>query len=150
MVSRNSITERNAFLSTKRNEILTADLSAQLLQWEWDAEWPVVDTDGCITGEIVGPDPDYTVVDVVQDPSGDYCVAAYHNGSVGSMAMCLTADMREREGLQSVASECAAHSNVVEISIAQGPRGWIAVVALEACNHATLLSLLRQIGRLQP
>ena len=150
MVSRNSITERNAFLSTKRNEILTANLSAQLSQWEWDAEWPVVDTDGCLTGEIVGPDPDYTVVDVVQAPSGDYYATAYHKGSVGSMAMCLTADMHDRERLQSVASECEAHSNVVEVSIAQGPRGWIAVVAFEAANHATLLSLLRQIGRLQP
>lgn len=150
MVSRNSITERNAFLSTKRNEILTANLSAQLLQWEWDAEWPVVDTDGCLTGEIVGPDPDYTVVDVVQAPSGDYYATGYHKGSVGSMAMCLTASMQHKEQLQLAAGECQCHENVVEVSIAQGPRGWIAVVAFEAANHATLLSLLRQIGRLQP
>jgi len=150
MVSRNSITERNAFLSTKRNEILTANLSAQLLRWEWDAEWPVVDTDGCLTGEIVGPDPDYTVVDVVQAPSGDYYATGYHNGSVGSMAMCLTASMQHKERLQLAAGECQCHENVVEVSIAQGPRGWIAVVAFEAANEATLVSLLRQIGRLQP
>jgi hypothetical protein len=150
MVSRNSITERNAFLSTKRNEILTAGLSAQLSQWEWDAEWPVVDTDGCLTGKIVGPDPDYTVVDVMQAPSGDYYATAYHNGSVGSMAMCPTASMQQRERLLVAAGECECHENVVEVSIAEGPRGWIAVVAFEAANHATLVSLLRQIGRLQP
>ena len=150
MVSRNSITERNAFLSTKRNEILTAALSAQLSQWEWDAEWPVVDTDGCLTGEIVGPDPDYAVVDVVQAPGGDYYVTAYHKGSVGSMAMCPTASMQQRERLLFAASECECHKNVVEVSIAEGPRGWIAVVAFEAGDAATLVSLLRQIRSLQP
>ena len=149
MVSRNSITERNAFLASKRNYTLTPELSAELTQWEWDAEWPVVDTDGCLTGEIVGPDPDYTVVDVLRAADGDYYASACHDGTVGSMAMCPAISLRRREHLERAAGDCRKHARVSEVTIAEGPRGWIAVVGLEGLDADQLASMLRQIGEMQ-
>jgi hypothetical protein len=149
VVSRNNIAERNAFVERSINATLTQTLSLQLLQWEWDAEWPEVDTDGCLTGRVVGPDPDYTVVDVVQDPDGDHYATAFHRGTAGSMAMCLTAKLEQREQLTLAAADCLQHARVSEVDIAEGPQGWIAVVGMQCRDASKLAEMLRQIGRLE-
>jgi hypothetical protein len=149
MATRNNIAERNAFVERSINATLTQELSRQLLEWEWDAEWPEVDTDGCLTGRVVGPDPDYTVVDVVQDPDGDHYATAFHRGAVGSMAMCLTAKLLQRGQLDNTAAECLQHAMVSEVDIAEGPQGWIAVVGMQSTDAGKLADVLRRIGRLE-
>jgi hypothetical protein len=149
MVTRNNIAERNAFVERSINSTLTQELSRQLLAWEWDAEWPEVDTDGCLTGRVVGPDPDYTVVDVVQDQDGDHYATAFRGGSVGSMAMCLTAKFLERGQLDNTAIECRQHAMVSEVDIAEGPQGWIAVVGMQSTDAGKLAEMLRKIGQLE-
>jgi hypothetical protein len=149
VVSRNNIAERNAFVERLINATLTQTLSLQLMEWEWDAEWPEVDTDGCLTGRVVGPDPDYTVVDVVQGEDGKHHATAFHRGSVGSMAMCLTAKLEQRQQLDNTAAECLQHAMVSEVDIAEGPQGWIAVVGMQCRDASKLADMLRQIGRLE-
>jgi hypothetical protein len=149
MVTRNNISERNAFVERLINSTLTQELSLQLLQWEWDAEWPEVDTDGCLTGRVVGPDPDYTVVDVVQGEDGKHHATAFRDGSVGGMAMCLTAKLEQRQQLDNTAIECRQHAMVSEVDIAEGPQGWIAVVGMQSTDAGKLADMLRKIGRLE-
>lgn len=150
MVSRNNIAERNAFLESRVDKVLTPALFMQLMEWDWDAEWPEVDTDGCLTGRVVGPDPDYTVVDVVQDEDGDYYSTPFHNGSVGSMAMCSTVRFQQREQLTLAAAECLRCDRVCELEIAEGgPKGWVVVLGLQCEDVGKLAEMIRQIGCLQ-
>jgi hypothetical protein len=149
MVTRNNIHERNAFVERSINATLTQTLCLQLMEWEWDAEWPEVDTDGCLTGRVVGPDPDYAVVDVVRDQDGKHHATAFRDGSVGSMAMCLTAKLLQRGQLDNTAAECLQHAMVSEVDIAEGPQGWIAVVGMQSTDAGKLAEMLRQIGRLE-
>ena len=71
-------------------------------RFNWDGDWPEVDTNGYLTGECVEPwDSDgWTFVDVIESPRGPVYV---HEGSGASMAVCRTADLQARRAIETAA-----------------------------------------------
>ena len=64
--------ERHEWARKKQGWALTADIAEQAKQFDWDGDWPEVDTDGYLTGGVVAPGggDKWTVVDVIQPPAG--------------------------------------------------------------------------------
>ena len=122
---------------------LTADNEEQARKFDWNGDWPEVDTDGHLTGEVVEPggSNEWTVVDVIQPPAGP---AYVHEGSGVSMAVVWTADLQARRAI-----ETAAPSPVGIISgvtIEQGHNSdWYVRVHLRSTDAAKLVAFLERL-----
>jgi hypothetical protein len=121
---------------------LTADIAEQARKFNWYGDWPEVDTDGHLTGEVVEPggSDQWTVVDVMQSPIGRPYV---QEGSGASMAVVSTADLQTRRAIETAAPSPGSVIGSVEIE--QGHNSdWYVRVHLRATDTKELVKLLNQ------
>ena len=137
------MTERQQWARRNQGWALTADIAEQARKFDWDGDWPEVDTDGYLTGECVEPgDSDqWTVVDVIQPPAGP---AYVHEGSGVSMAVVWTADLQARRAIETAAP---SPGGVIDsVMIEQGNNSdWYARVHLRSTDAAKLVAFLEQL-----
>ena len=122
---------------------LTRDIAEQARKFDWDGDWPEVDTDGYLTGEVVEPgDSDqWTVVDVIEPPAGP---AYVHEGSGASMAVVWTADLQARRAIETAAP---SPGGVIDsVTIEQGHNSdWLVRVNLKSHDAAKLVAFLERL-----
>ena len=137
------MTERQQWARRNQGWALTADIAEQARKFDWNGDWPEVDTDGHLTGEVVEPggSDQWTVVDVIQPPAGP---AYVHEGSGASMAVVRTADLQAR-----LAIETAAPSSggvIDSVTIEQGHNSdWYVRVYLRSVDAEKLVAFLEQL-----
>lgn len=137
------MTERQKWARKNQGWALTADIAEQARKFDWVGDWPEVDTDGHLTGEVVEPgDSDqWTVVDVMQTPIGR---AYVHEGSGASMAVVLTADLQARRAIETAAP---SPGGVLDgVMIEQGNNSdWYVRVHLRSTDAAKLVAFLERM-----
>ncbi len=129
----------------RRNQgwALTADIAEQARKFDWNGDWPEVDTDGYLTGECVelGGSDEWTVVDVIEPPAG---TAYVHEGSGASMAVVRTADLQARRAIETAAPSPGGVIGSVEIE--QGNNSdWYVRVHLRSHDAAKLVEFLERL-----
>ncbi len=137
------MTERQQWARRNQGWALTADIAEQARKFDWNGDWPEVDTDGYLTGEVVEPgDSDqWTVVDVIQPPAGP---AYVHEGSGASMAVVWTADLQARRAIETAAPSPGGVIGSVEIE--QGNNSdWYVRVHLRSTDAAKLVAFLERM-----
>ena len=137
------MTERQQWARRNQGWALTADIAEQARKFDWNGDWPEVDTDGYLTGEVVEPgDSDkWTVVDVIQPPAGP---AYVHEGSGASMAVVWTADLQARRAIETAAPSPGGVIGSVEIE--QGNHSdWYVRVHLRSTDAAKLVAFLERM-----
>ena len=135
--------ERHEWARKNQGWALTADIAEQARKFDWDGDWPEVDTDGYLTGECVEPgDSDrWTVVDVIEPPVGP---AYVHEGSGASMAVVYTADLQARRAIETAAPSPGGVIGSVEIE--QGNNAdWFVRVYLRSADAAKLVAFLERM-----
>ncbi len=135
--------EQYEWARKNRGRALTRDIAEQAMKCDWYGEWPEVDTDGYLTGEVVEPgDSDqWTVVDVIQPPAGP---AYVHEGSGASMAVVWTADLQARRAIETAAP---SPGGVIDsVTIEQGHNSdWLVRVHLRSADAAKLVAFLERM-----
>ena len=135
--------ERHEWARKNQGWALTADIATQARKFDWDGDWPEVDTDGHLTGECVEPgDSDtWTVVDVIQPPAGP---AYVHEGSGVSMAVVRTADLQARQAIETAAPSC--EGIIGGVTIEQGLNSdWLVRIQLRAHDVGKLVAFLERL-----
>ena len=136
-------TERQQWARRKQGWALTADIAEEAQKFDWNGDWPEVDTDGYLTGEVVEPggSDQWTVVDVIQPPAGP---AYVHEGSGASMAVVWTADLQARRAIETAAP---SPGGVIDsVTIEQGNNSdWYARVYLRSHDAAKLVTFLERM-----
>ena len=135
--------ERHEWARKNQGWALTADIAEQAMKFDWDGDWPEVDTDGYLTGEVVEPgDSDqWTVVDVIEPATGP---AYVHEGSGASMAVVCTADLQTRRAIETAAPSPGGVIGSVEIE--QGNNSdWLVRVHLRSTDAAKLVAFLERL-----
>lgn len=135
--------ERHEWARKNQGWALTADIAEQAMKFDWDGDWPEVDTDGYLTGEVVEPggSDQWTVVDVIQPPAGP---AYVHDGSGASMAVVCTADLQARRAIETAAP---SPGGVLDgVMIEQGHNSdWLVRVHLKSHDTAKLVEFLERL-----
>lgn len=135
--------ERHEWARRNQGWALTADIAEQARNFDWDGDWPEVDTDGHLTGECVEPTPDgaWTVVDVIESPAGP---AYVHEGSGASMAVVNTADLQARRAIETAAP---SPGGVIDsVMIEEGHNSdWLVAVYLKSHDAAKLVAFLERM-----
>ena len=138
------MTERHEWARKNQGWALTADIAEQAMKFDWYCDWPEVDTDGYLTGELVdfGDSDKWTVVDVIQPPAGP---AYVHEGSGASMAVVWTADLQARRAIETAAPSPGGVIGSVEIE--QGNNSdWLVRVHLRSTDAAKLVAFLERLN----
>ena len=137
------MTERHEWARKNQGWALTADIAEQARKFDWRGDWPEVDTDGYLTGELVdfGDSDKWTVVDVIQPLAGP---AYVHEGSGVSMAVVWTADLRARRAIETAAP---SPGGVIDsVTIEQGHNSdWLVRVNLKSHDVAKLVAFLERM-----
>ena len=137
------MTERQQWARRNQGWALTADIAEQAKQFDWDGDWPEVDTDGYLTGEVVEPggSDQWTVVDVIEPPAGP---AYVHEGSGVSMAVVWTADLQDRRAIETAAP---SPGGVIDsVTVEQGNNAdWLVRVHLRSTDAAKLVAFLERM-----
>ena len=135
--------ERHEWAQRNQGWALTRDIEEPARKFDWDGDWPEVDTDGYLTGEVVEPgDSDkWTVVDVIQPPAGP---AYVHEGSGASMAVVWTADLQARRAIETAAP---SPGGVLDgVMIEQGDHNdWTVRIYLRSTDAAKLVVFLERM-----
>ena len=135
--------ERQKWARQKQGWALTADIAEQARKFDWDVDWPEVDTDGHLTGEVVEPrgSDQWTVVDVIQPPAGP---AYVHEGSGAWMAVVRTADLQARREIETAAP---SPGGVIDsVTIEQGNNmDWYVRVHLRSTDAKELVAFLERL-----
>jgi len=135
--------ERQQWARKNQGWALTADIAEQAMKFDWYGDWPEVDTDGYLTGEVVEPgdSDEWTVVDVIQPPAGP---AYVHEGCGASMAVCRTADLQARRAIETAAP---APGGVIDsVTVEQGNNSdWLVRVHLRSTDAAKLVAFLERM-----
>ena len=135
--------ERHEWARKNRGWALTRDIAEQAMKCDWYGEWPEVDTDGYLTGEVIEPgDSDkWTVVDVIESPAGP---AYVHDGSGASMAVVLTADLQARRAIETAAP---SPGGVIDsVTIEQGHNSdWLVRLHLLSKDAEKLVAFLERL-----
>ena len=122
---------------------LTRDIAEQAMKCDWYGEFPEVDTDGYLTGEVVEPgDSDkWTVVDVIEPATGP---AYVHEGSGASMAVVNTADLQARRAIETAAP---SPGGVIDsVTVEQGNNSdWLVRVHLRSTDAEKLVAILERL-----
>ena len=137
------MTERLEWARRNQGWALTTDIAEQAQKFDWDGDWPEVDTDGYLTGEVVEPrdSNEWTVVDVIEPPAGP---AYVHEGSGASMAVVRTADLQARRAIETAAPSPGGVIGSVEIE--QGNHNnWTVRIHLRSNDAAKLVEFLEQL-----
>ena len=137
------MTERHEWARRNQGWAFTADIAEQAEKFDWNGDWPEVDTDGHLTGEVVEPgdSDEWTVVDVIQPPAGP---AYVHEGSGASMAVVNTADLQARRAIETAAPSPGGVIGSVEIE--QGNHNnWTVRIHLRSNDAAKLVEFLEQL-----
>ena len=135
--------ERHEWARRNQGWALTADIAEQAQKFDWDGDWPEVDTDGYLTGEVVEPggSDQWTVVDVIQPPAGP---AYVHEGSGASMAVVRTADLQTRRAIETAAP--SPGGVIGSVKIEQGNNSdWLVRVHLRSTDAAKLVAFLERL-----
>jgi hypothetical protein len=135
--------DREKWARKNQGWALTVDIAEQARNFDWDGDWPEVDTDGYLTGECVEPggSEEYTVVDVIEPPVGP---AYVHEGSGASMAVVWTADLQARRAIETAAPSPGGVIGSVEIE--QGNNSdWYVRVYLRSHDAAKLVTFLERM-----
>lgn len=137
------MTERQQWARKNQGWALTADIAEQAQRFDWDGDWPEVDTDGYLTGVVVAPGggDQWTVVDVIQPPAGP---AYVHEGSGVSMAVVYTADLRARRAIETAAPSPGGVIGSVEIEEGNNS-DWYVRVHLRSHDAAKLVAFLERL-----
>ena len=135
--------ERHEWARKNQGWALTRHIAEQAMKFDWDGDWPEVDTDGYLTGEVVEPgdSDEWTVVDVIEPPA----VPAYvHEGSGASMAVVRTADLQARRAIETAAP---SPGGVIDgVMILQGHNSdWLVRVNLKSHDVAKLVAFLERM-----
>ena len=137
------MTERQQWARKNQGWALTADIAEQARNFDWDGDWPEVDTDGHLTGEVVEPggSDQWTVVDVIEPPAGP---AYVHDGSGASMAVVSTADLQTRRAIETAAP---SPGGVIDsVTIEQGHNSdWLVRLHLLSKDAAKLVEFLERL-----
>ena len=137
------MTERHEWARKNQGWALTRHIAEQAMKFDWDGDWPEVDTDGYLTGEVVEPGDsnEWTVVDVIEPPAG---TAYVHEGSGASMAVVRTADLQARRAIETAAP---SPGGVIDsVIILQGHSlDWIVRVQLKSHDTAKLVAFLERL-----
>ena len=135
--------ERHEWARKNQGWALTADIAEQARKFDWNGDWPEVDTDGYLTGEVVEPGDsnEWTVVDVIQPKDAPPYV---QEGSGASMAVVRTADLQARRAIETAAP---SPGGVIDsVIILQGHNSdWIVRVNLKSHNVAKLVAFLERL-----
>lgn len=135
--------ERHEWARKNQGWALTADIAEQARNFDWDGDWPEVDTDGHLTGEVVEPggSDQWTVVDVIQPPAGP---AYVHEGSGASMAVVWTAALQARRAIETAAP---SPGGVIDsVMIEEGHNSdWLVAVYLKSHDAAKLVAFLERL-----
>ena len=135
--------ERHEWARKHQGWALTADIAEQARKFDWDGDWPEVDTDGHLTGECVEPggSDEWTVVDVIQPKDAPPYV---HEGSGASMAVVCTADLRARRAIEGAAP---SPGGVLDgVMIEQGDHNdWMVRIYLRSTDAAKLVAFLERM-----
>ena len=135
--------ERQQWARKNQGWALTADIAEQAMKFDWYGDWPEVDTDGYLTGELVdfGDSDKWTVVDVIQPPAGP---AYVHEGSGASMAVVWTADLQARRAIETAAP---SPGGVIDsVTVEQGNNSdWLVRVHLRSTDAAKLVAFLERM-----
>ena len=135
--------EQYEWARKNRGWALTRDIAEQAMKCDWYGEWPEVDTDGYLTGEVIEPgDSDkWTVVDVIQPSAGP---AYVHEGSGASMAVVRTADLQARRAIETAAP--SSGGVIDSVTIEQGHNSdWLVRVQLKSHDVAKLVAFLERL-----
>ena len=135
--------ERQQWARKNQGWALAANLVSESAKFDWDGEWPEVDTDGYLTGECVEPggSEEYTVVDVIESPAGP---AYVHEGSGASMAVVRTADLQARRAIETAAP--AQGVMIDSVTVEQGNNSdWLVRVHLRSHDAAKLVAFLERM-----
>ena len=137
------MTERQKWARKNQGWALTRDIEEQARKFDWDGDWPEVDTDGYLTGECVEPGggDEWTVVDVIQPKDAPPYV---QEGSGASMAVVSTADLRARRAIEGAAP---SPGGVLDgVMIEQGNNNdWTVRVYLRSTDAAKLVAFLERL-----
>ena len=137
------MTERQQWARKNQGWALTRDIAEQARKFDWDGDWPEVDTDGYLTGECVEPggSNEWTVVDVIETPAGP---AYVHDGSGASMAVVRTADLQARRAIETAAP---SPGGVIDsVTVEQGHNSdWYVRVNLKSHDAAKLVAFLERL-----
>ena len=129
----------------RRNQgwAFTFGLVDEAQKFDWDGDWPEVDTDGHLTGEVVEPggSDQWTVVDVIEPPAGP---AYVHDGSGASMAVVSTADLQTRRAIETAAP---SPGGVIDsVTIEQGHNSdWLVRLHLLSKDAEKLVAFLERL-----
>ena len=137
------MTERQQWARRNQGWALTADIAEQAQKFDWNGDWPEVDTDGYLTGECVEPGGGHKwiVVDVIQPPAGP---AYVHEGSGVSMAVVWTADLQARRAIETAAP--SPGGIISGVTIEQGDNSdWYVRVYLRSHDAAKLVAFLERL-----
>ena len=137
------MTERHEWAQRNQGWALTADIAKQAQKFDWDGDWPEVDTDGYLTGEVVEPGAsnEWAVVDVIEPPVGP---AYVHEGSGASMAVVRAADLQARRAIETAAPSPGGVIGSVEIE--QGNNNyWTVRMYLRSNDAAKLVEFLERL-----
>ena len=137
------MTGRQLWARKNQGWALTRDIEEQARKFDWNGDWPEVDTDGYLTGECVEPGgcDKWTVVDVIQPPAGP---AYVHEGSGASMAVVRTADLQARRAIETAAPSPGGVIDRVEIE--QGNNAdWYVRLYLRSTDAAKLVAFLERM-----
>ena len=137
------MTERQQWARRNQGWAFTFGLVDEARKFDWNGDWPEVDTDGYLTGEVVEPGDsnEWTVVDVIEPPAGP---AYVHEGSGASMAVVWTADLQTRRAIETAAP---SPGGVIDsVTIEQGNNSeWYARVHLRSTDAAKLVAFLERM-----
>ena len=135
--------ERHEWARRNQGWALTRHIAEQAMKFDWDGDWPEVDTDGYLTGEVVEPGDsnEWTVVDVIQPKDAPPYV---QEGSGASMAVVSTADLRARRTIEGAAP---SPGGVLDgVMIEQGHNSdWLVRVHLKSHDAAKLVAFLERL-----
>ena len=135
--------ERQQWARKNQGWALAAGLASESAEFDWDGDWPEVDTDGYLTGECVEPGggDEWTVVDVIEPSGGPSSV---HEGSGASMAVCRTADLQDRRAIETAAP--SPDGMIDSVTIEQGHNSdWLVRVHLRYHDAAKLVASLERM-----
>jgi len=135
--------ERHEWARRNQGWAFTFGLVDEAQKFDWDGDWPEVDTDGYLTGECVEPGDSHkwTVVDVIQPPAGP---AYVHEGSGSSMAVVRTADLRARRAIETAAPSC--EGVIGGVTIEQGNNlDWLVRIQLRSTDAGRLVAFLERL-----
>ena len=135
--------ERHEWARKNQGWALTADIATQAQQFDWNSDWPEVDTDGHLTGECVEPEgsDEWTVVDVIQPKDAPPYV---QEGSGAYMAVVRTADLRTRREIEGAAP--SPGGVIGSVTIEQGNNvDWYVRLYLRSTDAKELVAFLERL-----